>query len=306
MAASQKVERFDSEGLEDLKMSLICSHCKVPPRPNEELYSCPANDTGKCSFVLCKTCRTYVRKLCQHKKMPISDPFLKKFLCLIKVFNCRYFSNGCQMELEANDLKAHEEICLLRTVDCPKHGCDATNVVFDKLLDHFKEKHSDLEMKDDVLEFKGSLEDLEKSTFILNCYGKLFFPQFCVNQQPSKNSFGNLKMLHFWIVGHGNQDEINSFEVLVKFWINGRTILTKDFVIPIRVSKIGFRFGCNDENDMVIPVKKVTQYYDVQSKESKNQEFIEFEMKVTCPKLDEIAKDENVESGVEDSETEEK
>ena len=57
---------------------------------------------------------------------------------------------------------------------------------------------------------------------------------------------------------------------------------------------------------MVIPVKKLTQYYDVKSKELKDQEFIQFEMKVTCPKLDEVAKNENVESGVEDSETEEK
>ena len=57
---------------------------------------------------------------------------------------------------------------------------------------------------------------------------------------------------------------------------------------------------------MAIPVKRLTQYYDVQSKEFKNQGFVEFEMKVTCPKLDEVAKDEKVESGVEDSEPEEK
>ena len=59
-------------------------------------------------------------------------------------------------------------------------------------------------------------------------------------------------------------------------------------------------------NCMMISEEKLTQYYDVQSKKFKNQEFIEFEMKVTCPKLDEAAKDENVESGVEDSEPEEK
>ena len=57
---------------------------------------------------------------------------------------------------------------------------------------------------------------------------------------------------------------------------------------------------------MVIPVNELTQYYDVKSKEFLDQEFIELEMKVTCPKLDEVAKNENVESGVEDSETEEK
>ena len=35
-------------------------------------------------------------------------------------------------------------------------------------------------------------------------------------------------------------------------------------------------------------------------------DYVEFEMKIVCEKLDEIAKDVNVESGVEDSEPEEK
>ena len=45
---------------------------------------------------------------------------------------------------------------------------------------------------------------------------------------------------------------------------------------------------------MVIPVNKLKSWD------------IEFEMKIVSEKLDEVAKDENVESGVEDSETEEK
>ena len=57
---------------------------------------------------------------------------------------------------------------------------------------------------------------------------------------------------------------------------------------------------------MTIPVKTLTEYYDAKSNEFKNQEFIEFQMKVVSEKLDEIAKDENVESGVEDSGSEEK
>ena len=57
---------------------------------------------------------------------------------------------------------------------------------------------------------------------------------------------------------------------------------------------------------LAFPTKRITQYYDVQSNEYKNQGFIDFEMKVISPKLDEIATDENNESGVEDSEVEEK
>ena len=48
------------------------------------------------------------------------------------------------------------------------------------------------------------------------------------------------------------------------------------------------------QDGMVIPVNKILSLD------------IEFEMKIVSEKLDEVAKDENVESGVEDSETEEK
>ena len=48
------------------------------------------------------------------------------------------------------------------------------------------------------------------------------------------------------------------------------------------------------QDGMVIPVNKLKSNY------------IDFEMRIVSEKLDEIAKDENVESGVEDSETEEK
>ena len=48
------------------------------------------------------------------------------------------------------------------------------------------------------------------------------------------------------------------------------------------------------QDGMVIPLNKLKSWD------------IEFEMKIVSEKLDEVAKDENVESGVEDSETEEK
>ena len=54
-------------------------------------------------------------------------------------------------------------------------------------------------------------------------------------------------------------------------------------------------------NGMVISKSKV-EYYDSWN----SPKLIEFEMKIVSEKLDEVAKDENVESGVEDSEPEEK
>ena len=95
---------------------------------------------------------------------------------------------------------------------------------------------------------------------------------------------------------------------MVKFWINERTTSAHDFVKPIDILidlSLDKSLFISGKDAVVIPVKKLTQYYDVESKEFKVQEFIELQLKIVSEKLDEVAKDENVESGVEDSETEE-
>ena len=190
MAALQKVEKFEFDGFKKL---LICSECKNPPTPKTTIYSC-TNTGKKCDYIECDGC--FATGLCECGCRLSEDSILTQLVSFIKFYNCCYLKNGCQEELEAKDLEDHEEICIFRTVDCPKVGCDEW-IALNGIMDHFKEEHSDFVMKDNVLEFKGSVEDLEKSTFIMNCYGKPFYPQFQVHE----------KLLHFWVVGHGNQDE---------------------------------------------------------------------------------------------------
>ena len=50
-------------------------------------------------------------------------------------------------------------------------------------------------------------------------------------------------------------------------------------------------------------MKKLTKYYDTETREFKNQDKIIFTMEIVSPKLDEIVKDERerIESGIEDS-----
>ena len=289
MAASRKVEEFDLEALKKLKMSLFCAICKKPPRPGKELYTCHTCEDIRCNIH---------RNQCKHGKNSGKatkiDPHLAKFVESIKHYNCLYFKNGCLMEFEVKDLEAHEKTCFLRDVDCPMILCN-DKIPFNGIVDHYQEKHPNLTMIGNVLEFKGSLEDLKKKCFILKCHGRLFYPQFHV--RTSSN------VLRIWVLGYGDQTEINSFEVTVKFWINGRTTFAHDFVMPIDSPKIANLIG---EECLTFPIKRIAQYYDVQSNEFKDQEYVEFEMKVTSPKLDEIAKDEHIESGVEDSDTEEK
>ena len=149
--------------------------------------------------------------------------------------------------------------------------------------------HSGLETKNDTLDFNGTVQQLSDKTFILNSYGKPFFPQFHIN--------GNT--LHFWVVGHCDEVEANMFEASISFFYNGKwNRALMDNVKPIDMDKQSLK---NGEFGLIFPLKTLTQYFDHQAKVRKNHDMIEFELKIVCEKLDEIAKDENVESGVEDS-----
>ena len=295
MASLQKVQDFDLKNLRKFKKSLVCKGCRSPPRPNGKIYHLCSKCQGlyapiggpiffTCEFCLC--C-----KYCNFKKRTI-DHGLKAFVSSFKLYNCLYLNNGCEKELEAKSLEAHERICLFRDVTCPKLDCKA-KFAFNEILDHYQSVHSDAKTLSNVLEFKGNLGDLKKNNFVLNCYGMPFYPQFYVREN----------LLHCHIIGHGDKAEINSFKASMKVFIEERSLLFQDFVKSIDIDKNLLTFG---QDGMTIPVKTLTEYYDTQSNQFKNQEFIEFEMKITSEKLDEIAKDENTESGVEDSGSEEK
>ena len=51
-------------------------------------------------------------------------------------------------------------------------------------------------------------------------------------------------------------------------------------------------------------LEKITKYYDSETREFKSQSKISFIVRIISPKLDEIAKDRRVESGIEDSDEE--
>ena len=99
----------------------------------------------------------------------------------------------------------------------------------------------------------------------------------------------------------GHQDEVHSFQaIMTYFHENGKKFATEVDVLPITSGK--------EESDSftAIPMKKLTNYYDVKAGEFKTQP-IKFTLKITNEKLDEIAKDKNthVESGLEDSDLDE-
>ena len=134
-----------------------------------------------------------------------------------------------------------------------------------------------------VLNFEGTKEELFDSFFCLNAYGRQFFPQF--------KEVNNCLVVRTLILGL--QEEAIPFKVAITFFLeNGENFEIKDKVFPITKGKDTIL-----ETSINCHLKRLTEYYDANTREHKNQSKIDFTLKITSPKLDEIAKDQCVESG---------
>ena len=341
MSDVKGVQDIDLESLRDFKKSLVCSKCTRFPRPGSEVYTCPDCNKIVCSSCtdefhgclkycpnisqgypscrmtelkpFCYNCGGYrighttvcpnqdinYSAECRKRKLVLRctncaqarsgfvlEPTITKFISFFKFHPCINIQNGCNDEFEAKDLEDHEKSCFFRNITCPDKNCSAS-IVFNDILDHYKKAHPKVESKDEVLRFKGTIEQLKTSVFILNCYGKPFFPQFCSDG----------KFLYVCVIGHGEKYETNSFDVMISFFYDGKWNLNaKDIVRPLGLNKFTFL-------DVSLPfnLKTIQRYFDVLENDYKNQQEIEFKMKIICEKIDEVAKDKDVESGVEDT-----
>lgn len=219
------------------------------------------------------------------------DKNVEKYVSLYKFHPCLYLSNGCNHEFEVKDLEDHEKSCLFRPITCPSQACSLT-FPFNGILEHYQDKHPKFEFKEDFLEFVGTIETLKNSTFILNSYGKPFFPQFVV--------IGN--WLYVWVIGHGDIVEMSKFIAVLEFDYGNELSSTLTEI----VKHIDVKSGAIDSGEfgMALSIARLTQSFDHETLEYKKSEDIQFTLKIVCEKLDEVAKDENVESGVEDTDDE--
>ena len=95
---------------------------------------------------------------------------------------------------------------------------------------------------------------------------------------------------------HGFQEETIPFQASITFFHeNDKPLPTNgDIVYPITNETIV-------KTSAHYHLDKLTEYYDTETRKFKKQSKIIFNMKIISPKLDEIAKDQNVESGIKDS-----
>ena len=237
----------------------------------------------------------------QLKEFRLAGPIISKLISLFKFHPCLYFKNGCEDEFDAEELEDHEKSCLFRTVTCPYdlieldhfHGnpifkACSEEFPFYTFLDHYENAHPNAETKNEVLKFKGTIEQLKTKTFILNrrekdyncslnSYERPFFPQFYVN--------GN--MLHFWIVGLSHEYDASMYEASISFFYNGKWNQSmRDTVKHIDIEKELLKSG---ELGLTFPVKTITQYFDHQNNVRKYSDNIEFKLEIIFEKPKEVA-----------------
>ena len=139
-----------------------------------------------------------------------------------------------------------------------------------------------------VWDFEGTVNELMESFCCLNAYNHQFYPQF----QYDEN---NDNFIAFRTVMLGFQEDTIPFQVTVTFYQENEKKITtiEEIVYPITkpVDDTFFETSTNWN------LKKLTEYYDTESREIKSQSKIMFRMKIISPKLDEIAKDKHMDSG---------
>ena len=100
-------------------------------------------------------------------------------------------------------------------------------------------------------------------------------------------------------------DEVQCYKFSISFHVEEeRNALTiEDFVYSVCRAHDNMVIEVIDIDNCLIriPSEKVTKYYDPDTKEFKTQEKVRFTLKITNAKLDEVRKDESIESGVEDN-----
>ena len=263
---------IDYESLKSFKSTLICTLCSKFPKPESNIYICP-----KCCKVVCASCRSsksHCNK-CKESMKPVQlihDTNLTKlakgqcYLYIhIKSFaaffessthqnnfhyildsylhivfknrQCANYDNGCMIELEIKDLPEHEKQCKYRSITCPSLICKKPNILYENLLDHYQQFHTNLEPKDDVLAFNGTIQSLRTSTYVMNCFDNQFFPQFYIGGNllvsilyylistycfSVKSTACLLLFLqHLWVVLLGSSEDAADFEIFLSFYING-------------------------------------------------------------------------------------
>ena len=271
---------------------LECENCQVFPELGSKIYICPQCQKYKCEkhFLQYKVCKNAYHPMQLDSNLTEAFLSVENFIAKLnfkpqvsevkKSYNCSHSKNGCQEEFLAQ--KAHEKACIFQKVGCPYIDCEES-VIFKDMDVHLAKTHK-IEKVNDEWNFEGTKDKLDKFVCSLTStrYDQQFFCMMFVKDD----------YLHFKVVTLGRLENIVHFKACFTFFYdNGQQISKEEAVYSI--TDKGKKYQFSKES-----MKKLTEYYDLKSMELKQQEKIKLTLKITNAKIDEIAKEKDVQRSV--------
>lgn len=299
------VDDIRLDQIRKLKSLLICKQCNRLPRPGVDLYRC--SSPQKC--VLCIDC---IRHYNNQRKNPgclscpfnvaygyygehgsgysaIKDVIITSFASVYNHHFCKFTLNGCKEELHVKDLKRHEDACIYQKVPCPLLHCKE-DVIFNDVQLHIQMNHSTREY-DQVVKFSDEPKNLDFQS--VTAYNHQFYVQFNITE----------KHLYVRPIMLGHLEENLHFKMAIDFELEDeKHMKMQTNVYPIKMNT-KTTLDVSDKFT-VVSLNDLTEFYDYKVKEFKNSKKVSFTLKIINSKLDEIARDADVESGVEDTDNE--
>merc|ERR1712156_365777 len=281
-----------SEKLKEMIDKLQCHGCKKVPAPNDlNRYPC-----GQ-SHYLCEDCRGDCN--C-GSRIGVNVPS-GIFKLLLESSNlpwyCQNYPKGCREILEKENLKDHQDECIFRPVNCPHLHCEKKGeIAFKDIIDHVYDSDEHTELKILVTEdeintkfgrFILSLKEAETEEDGLWNPKRLIFSknvEFFVEAITENRSF------YVWIYIADSPYNANNYDCTI-FIENGKKKIT---VEGLRVYPLDVHSDDTINGDECFSVKcsVAAQFCDQDG---------DLDVEIKIRNLKEEAKDDDDESGLEDS-----
>ena len=278
--------------MNEVLKKLECENCHQILPIGSKIYICPPCQKYKCEkhfqqYNTCANTRNAKEKHTMQLDSNLTEAFssIEKFISKLnfklpersepeKSFSCSHSENGCKEEFLAQ--KAHEMACIYQKVSCPKLDCKEL-VIFKDMDIHLDQAHKIQKSKEEW-DFEGNKDELVKNICSLTKYNQQFFPLMYIKDD----------YLYFKVIMLGHQENVMYSKACFTFYRdNGQQIYKENDVYPITEKDEEYQFSIES-------LKNLTEYYDLKSMEKKQQEKIQFNLKITNAKLDEIAKDKAI------------
>ena len=257
----------------------VSESCCVPPSLSCPSPRCPQKIAPqvRCSYYC------YTQQVTKHKKADYKEcSIVRKILEQLQLLACIFYKNGCREINFRDDLLEHQKECVFRDIKCPDIACLKT-IPFTSFTDHMQSGHHrsiDIKMECGIKKkFERSIPTT--STLKLISLNGLTFIEMWYNKDNT---------MYVWVYLLGDPYEAERFQ----YHIHLKKEFGKETTFFGKVKSIneGYVQIMNDENTCVTSTVMLKRYLNDKGE-------LEYTLKIR--NLKEEVKDDNCESGIDDS-----